>query len=62
MHIRIQYLKDIIQEGLKMEIISPSSEWELLRILSEAEEDVENGRVAPIQDTFDDIRESLSCL
>lgn len=35
------------------------SELELLRTLAEAEEDVENGRVAPIQDTFDDIRKSL---
>ena len=35
------------------------SELELLRTLSEAEEDVANGRVAPIQSTFDDIRKSL---
>lgn len=35
------------------------SELELLRTLAEAEEDVANGRVAPIQDTFDDIRNSL---
>lgn len=36
------------------------SELELLRTLAEAEEDVVNGRVASIQDTFDDIRNSLS--
>lgn len=35
------------------------SELELLRILSEAEEDVTNGRIAPMQDSFDDIRKSL---
>lgn len=35
------------------------SELELLRTLSEAEEDVVNGRIAPIQDTFNDIRNSL---
>ena len=35
------------------------AELELLRTLAEAEEDVVNGRVAPIQDTFDDIRKSL---
>ena len=34
-------------------------ELELLRTLAEAEEDVVNGRVAPIQNTFDDIRKSL---
>ena len=35
------------------------AELELLRTLSEAENDVVKGRVAPIQDTFDDIRKSL---
>lgn len=35
------------------------SELELLRTLAEAEEDVRAGRVAPMQDTFDDIRKSL---
>ena len=34
-------------------------ELELLRTLSEAEEDVRAGRVAPIEDTFDGIRKSL---
>lgn len=32
---------------------------ELLEILAEAEDDVSNGRVAPIKDTFDDLREIL---
>ena len=35
------------------------SELELLRTLAEAENDVVNARVAPIQNTFDDIRKSL---
>lgn len=35
------------------------SELELLRTLSEAEEDAANGRIAPIQSTFDDLRSSL---
>ena len=35
------------------------SELELLRTLAEADEDVKTGRVAPIQDTFDDIRSKL---
>ena len=35
------------------------SELELLRTLAEAEEDAVNGRVAPILQTFNDIRNSL---
>ena len=35
------------------------SELELLRTLAEAENDVADGRIAPMQDTFDDIRKSL---
>lgn len=35
------------------------SELELLRTLAEAEDDVRNGRTAPMRDTFDDIRSSL---
>ena len=35
------------------------AELELLRTLSEAEEDVRAGRVAPIEDTFNRIRENL---
>lgn len=32
---------------------------ELLELLAEADEDVANGRVAPIQDTFNDLRAML---
>lgn len=35
------------------------SELELLRSLAEAEDDVREGRVAPIRETFDTIRDSL---
>lgn len=35
------------------------SELELLRTLADAENDVENGRIAPMQNTFNDIRQSL---
>jgi len=36
-----------------------TAELELLRTLAEAHDDVEQGRVAPIKETFDDIRKSL---
>ncbi|MDI3535802.1 MAG: hypothetical protein PWR12_356 [Eubacteriaceae bacterium] len=35
------------------------SELELLRILAEADDDVENDRVAPMQDTIEDLRAAL---
>ena len=35
------------------------TELELLRTLTDAEEDVSTGRVAPIEDTFSDIRRRL---
>lgn len=35
------------------------AELELLRTLADAEEDVRAGRVAPMEDTFADIRKSL---
>ena len=35
------------------------AESELLRMLSEAEEDVSRGHIAPMRETFDEIRESL---
>lgn len=35
------------------------SELELLRTLAEAEDDAKNGRVALLQDSFDDLRVSL---
>lgn len=37
-----------------------NSELELLRMLAEAEDDVKNGRVEPVQDMFDDIRSALN--
>ena len=33
---------------------------EMLEILAEAEEDVKFGRVAPVQETFDDLRKMLA--
>ncbi len=36
------------------------SELKLLRMLAESEEDLTQGRVAPIKNTFDGIRQSLS--
>ena len=33
---------------------------ELLEILAESEEDVKSGRVAPMQETFDDLRKMLT--
>lgn len=35
------------------------SELELLKTLAEAEDDVRSGRVAPMQDAFDELRVSL---
>ena len=35
------------------------SELELLKILSESEDDVRNNRVKPVADTFNDIRKKL---
>ena len=35
------------------------SRIELLEILADAEDDVKNGRIAPINDTFDDLRSIL---
>ncbi len=36
------------------------SELELLRILAESQNDIENGRVSSMQNTFDELRASLS--
>lgn len=35
------------------------SELELLKMLSESEDDVRNNRVKPVTDTFNDIRKKL---
>ncbi len=49
---------DTVVIGLQ-EYSQMKAELELLRTLAEAEEDVKNGRMSPIQDTFNDIRTSL---
>lgn len=49
---------DTVVMGLQ-DYYQMKAELELLRTLAEAEENVANGRVAPMQDTFDDIREML---
>lgn len=36
------------------------AELELLKMLAEAQDDVDDGRISPIQDTFNDIRKNLS--
>ncbi|MDO9546674.1 MAG: type II toxin-antitoxin system Phd/YefM family antitoxin [Pelolinea sp.] len=36
-----------------------TAELELLRSLAEADDDVNNGRIAPIQNSFDDLRATL---
>lgn len=36
-----------------------NSHTELLELLAEAEDDVKNGRIAPINETFDDLRKIL---
>lgn len=48
-----------------MEAIRPSSDLrnkytELLKMLAEAQDDVDKGNVAPMRDTFDDIRKNLA--
>ena len=35
------------------------AELELLKMLSESEDDVRNGRLAPVENTFNDIRKKL---
>jgi len=49
---------DTVVMGLQ-DYYQMKEELALLRILSDAENDVEQGRVAPVQDTFDDIRKKL---
>ena len=36
------------------------TETELMKILDEAEEDVQNGRIAPIEETFEELRGELT--
>ena len=54
------------REGKEAVIITVNEEYknmksriELLEVLAEAEDDVKNGRVAPISETFDDLRAML---
>lgn len=49
---------DTVLLGLQ-EFYQMQAELELLRTLSQAEEDAAQGRTAPVQDTFDDIRAAL---
>ncbi|MBE5955122.1 MAG: type II toxin-antitoxin system Phd/YefM family antitoxin [Lachnospiraceae bacterium] len=49
---------DTVVMGLQ-DYYQMKEELELLRILADAENDVEHGRVAPMQGTFDDIRKKL---
>ena len=48
----MKYPGNAMKKGIPLEL-------ELLRTLAEAENDVANGRVAPMQNTFDDLRKSL---
>ncbi len=44
------------------ETIKPSEDtkrFELLKMLAAADNNVRNGRIAPIKDTFDDLRDML---
>lgn len=49
---------DTVVMGLQ-DYYQMKSELELLRTLAEAEENVANGRIDLVQNTFDDIRKSL---
>ena len=49
---------DTVVIGLQ-EFKQMKAELELLRTLAESEEDVQNGRVGSMQESFDNIRESL---
>ena len=57
----------IITENGRGDMVSLSHEQykrmkariELLEMLSEAEDDVKNGRLAPVSETFDDLRRKL---
>ena len=57
-HITVNGREDTVLLGAD-DYAQMRAELELLRTLSEAEEDVRNGRVAPMQDSFDGIRASL---
>lgn len=48
------YIFETVREMIRMQKVD--SHIELLGVLAESEEDVKYGRVAPIKDTFDDLR------
>ena len=48
------YIFETVREMIRMQ--KADSRIELLEVLAESEEDVKYGRVAPIKDTFDDLR------
>ncbi|MEJ6949438.1 type II toxin-antitoxin system Phd/YefM family antitoxin [Natronospora cellulosivora (SeqCode)] len=58
-YITVNGRRDTVILGLA-EYEQMKSELKLLRMLAESEEDLSQGRVAPIKDTFDGIRQSLS--
>ena len=51
------YIFETVREMIRMQRVD--SRIELLEVLAEAEEDVKYGRVAPIKDTFDDLRDDF---
>lgn len=57
-HVTVNGREDTVLMGA-YDYAQMRAELELLRTLSEAEDDVRNGRVAPLQDTLDGIRASL---
>ena len=48
-----------LQESIRPSADLRKARIELLEILLEAEDDVNHGRVAPITETFDDLRKML---
>ena len=57
-HVTVNGREDTVLLGAH-EFAQMRAELELLRTLSEAEDDVRNARVAPMRHTFDGIRASL---
>lgn len=48
-----------LEETIRLSADLKKSYIELLETLTEAEDDVKNGRLAPISETFDDLRAML---
>ena len=58
--IKIRKLRSFSQLELADKLNMPLEKYiELLEILAEAEDDVKNERVAPVSETFDELREML---